>query len=248
MFASADPSLRRRRAASMLLVIAIHVAVFLLLWTIAPERMKLLDPQRGALKVTLLPNAEKEAPTPTEAKDEAEPAPAERQVEQARAQPTPPTPVPPLPKPAAPEDWSFKLIPGMEKFDLAQLPQAARPPGKGASAGAGASASADIGGAIPGRERLFPAQWQRKPSRAELSGYLPPGLRQNGFGMIACRTVPDFRVEDCEELDQSPGSGLAGAVRQAAWQFRVRPPRVGGRTLVGAWVRIRIDYKEGVPE
>jgi periplasmic protein TonB len=61
--------------------------------------------------------------------------------------------------------------------------------------------------------------------------------------LIACRTVPDFRVEDCQLLSESPaGSNIGRAVLAAAWQFRVRPARVGGRSQVGSWVRIRIDY------
>jgi periplasmic protein TonB len=44
-------------------------------------------------------------------------------------------------------------------------------------------------------------------------------------------------------IDEQPnGSNIARAVLAAAWQFRVRPPRVGGQLRVGEWVRIRITY------
>ena len=82
-------------------------------------------------------------------------------------------------------------------------------------------------------------------SKAELSGYLPPGPRKTGWGMIACQMVENYRVENCRALGQSPGSGLSRAVLNAAWQFRVRPPSIGGRPIMGAWVRIRIEFSEG---
>jgi protein TonB len=93
----------------------------------------------------------------------------------------------------------------------------------------------------PHGEPLYAAEWYREPTDAQLRSEL---VRQSGYGLIACRTVANYRVEDCQELAQYPrGSRLSGAAREAAWQFRVRPPRVGGKSLVGAWVRIRIDYR-----
>lgn len=109
-------------------------------------------------------------------------------------------------------------------------------------AGAGAEGDSEVVGRGPNGEILYAAEWARHPTDAELGGYLPRNA-PDGFGLIACKTIPGDRVDDCIELDQEPrGSHLAGAVRQAAWQFRVRPPRKNGRPMIGEWVRIRIDY------
>ena len=99
-----------------------------------------------------------------------------------------------------------------------------------------------VGGKGPNGEPLYAAAWYRRPSDGELSGYLSTATGP-GWGLIACRTVPDFRVEDCIALDEYPqGSNITRSVLAAAWQFRVRPPQLGGRSMVGQWVRIRIDY------
>lgn len=96
----------------------------------------------------------------------------------------------------------------------------------------------------PNGEPLYVAEWYREPTNAELSPYVPQRSRgRTGWGLIMCRTVERYRVTDCVELGDGPrGTGYAGAARQAAFQFRVRPPRRGGKSLVGSWVRIRIDY------
>ena len=75
-----------------------------------------------------------------------------------------------------------------------------------------------------------------------MRGYMSTA-RGPGWGLIACRTAPDYRVEDCVALAEYPeGSQINRAVLAAAWQFKVRPPRRGGQPQVGSWVRIRIDY------
>ncbi|MEY2884737.1 MAG: hypothetical protein RL490_2461, partial [Pseudomonadota bacterium] len=89
------------------------------------------------------------------------------------------------------------------------------------------------------------AEWQREPTNAELAYYIPRGAPPNSVALIACRTAPRNLVEDCVELGETPrGSGVARAMVNAAWQFRVKPPRKGGEAMVGAWVRIRISFSE----
>jgi protein TonB len=132
----------------------------------------------------------------------------------------------------------------MEKFNLANVPSSGPARSAGSPGGGNAGAGTAVVGTAPGGQPLYAAQWHKRPTSAELSTYLPARM-QNGWGMVACRTVEDYRVEDCREVGQSPpGSGLSRAVRLAAWQFRVRPPRIGGKPMIGEWVRIRIEWSE----
>ena len=142
--------------------------------------------------------------------------------------PVPPTIAPP-PKPPL---WIEMTRDEMAAADVRNLP---RPD-------AASRGDSEVVGKGPHGETLYAAEWAREPTPAELNGYLPRNLR-NGWGLVMCKTVPGNRVDDCIELGQDPpGSHLASAVRQAAWQFRVRPPRKNGRPMVGEWVRIRIEY------
>jgi protein TonB len=149
---------------------------------------------------------------------------------------TQPSPVPPaiVPMPSA-QPAQPKASPQIAK-PKANPGRVYGPPDKGVPGD-----TARVGSA-PNGEPLYAAAWYREPYDDELAGYLSTA-RGPGSALIACRTVPDFRVEDCVQLGESPpGSGIGRAVIAAAWQFRVRPPRVGGVSKVGEWVRIRIDY------
>ena len=97
----------------------------------------------------------------------------------------------------------------------------------------------------PNGEPLYAAEWHRHPDRRMLGDYLSTA-RGPGWGLIACRTAPEYRAEDCVPLaEYLEGSQINRSVLAAAWEFRVRPPRRGGMPLVGSWVRIRIDYDLG---
>ena len=182
------------------------------------------------------PPAEATAPPPPEATTPATPATV-----------TPPQPAPPLPP-------IIQLSPAqMAAADIAPTPAPpAAAPARRAIAGPpdtgrrsnGMGDTPRVAGSGPNGEPLYAASWYREPYDSELRGYLSTA-RGPGWGLIACRTVPDYRVEDCVKVDESPeGSNIARAALAAAWQFRVRPPRIGGELKVGEWVQIRIDYEQ----
>ncbi len=233
----------------MLLAGLVHLLVLLLLLRLAPE---IVEPQekKGAGAFELLPDRGASQTKAVAQKEDSRPsggggAPVPRALE-----PEMPTPEPAETRPPAPMVDYLRLT-DSEMLSLDRTLATRSSPRNGTSGGAAAgpaelaaNGGGDGGDTGPNGERLYPADWQRRPTRAELGFYLPPGL--SGWGMIACRTAPNFRVEDCRELGQSPaGSGLSRAVREAAWQFRIHPPRVGGKPMIGAWVSIRIDYVKG---
>ena len=231
-----------RRTGIMVLVAVLHALLLIMLLRLAPPFAPPLTPSPALTMIKLI----QETPTRTRA------AKARRaQGGATRRAVTPPTtPVPPAASAMSTSSaiWSQVVPISREQFaaaDIAKMPSHL-PAQDGAATGQEGEDTAT--GEGPNGEPLYNAQWYRRPTRAELSYYLPPNAVQTGWGMIACQTMPDYRVENCSEIAQSPaGSGLARAVRQAAWQFRVLPPRIGGRPMVGAWVRIRIDYSVSGP-
>jgi protein TonB len=238
-FADRDRAPVGRRAIAFVIVVAIHILLALVLLLISPPN--LVRPAGDDKVFTLLPDKSPE-PQPAKAeKQAAKAAPKRRQVSRPITPPTPPV----APKEPGDKPFEKQLF---DAIDIAQLPnykdELAAAPGN--DSGTADSVAANGPGAGPHGEKLYPAQWQREPTDAELAFYLPKrGIAEGSWATIACRTVERFRVEDCALLGESPpGSGLARAVLNAAWQFRVLPPRVGGKPQVGEWVSIRIDFSE----
>ena len=121
----------------------------------------------------------------------------------------------------------------------------------GDGSGSGHNSGSTYGpGAGPGGEQLFNVEWYREPTDAELSFYMPKnGVAGDGYGEVACKMIAHFHVEDCTEIGETPGSGYGRTVREAAWQFLIRPPSINGSPQIGKWVRIRIDWTQhGVKE
>jgi protein TonB len=230
-----------RRALGLALTVLVEALMLILLLTLGTAR----PPGVKETHTTLMTFQAEEA---------AEPAPRVSRPERRAAEPRVPVPpqrtAPPVPQPAAPVaapvttvlPMSWQLAPsgGRRRPDQTQAP--AQPVyGPPAIAGTTEGDSERVGTA-PNGEPLYAAQWYEEPGAEMMRSYLSTA-RGPGWGLIACRTAPDYRVEDCVALDEYPqGSQIARAALAAAWEFRVRPPRRGGRSLIGAWVRIRIEY------
>ena len=230
----------RSRATSFLLALALVVLVVVGLLTLSPH-LQPLPPKEKEKLFSLSPDPNQEA------KKNPSPRAVSRKKQAAGgASPAPPSPTPPTaPEPTPANPW---LNEGdlFHAADISKIPttRGNDAPGAGDTGAGKDSGSAYGPGEGPGGERLYDAEWYREPTDAELSTYLPSGgVPLGSWAMIACKTIDRYHVENCRSLGESPvGSGLARSMRLASWQFLVRPPRIGGKPMIGSWVRIRIDF------
>lgn len=247
---------RRRKLASLAIAIALEGLLLLMLLTLGAQIAGVEEGDERA-KLTAIEFAAPPAPAEPEAAEESAadtPQPDQPVTPQPVPQPQRPSPLAlnPSPAPEPPPPAPPQPQPAPE-----QPPQPPAPPKIGARIRPGAAAGpADTGnprtagdselvGTAPNGEPLYAARWYREPTDSELAGYLSTA-NGPGYALIACKTVTGYYVEDCQLLSEGPqGSQIGRAVMAAAWQFRVRPARIGGREQFGSWVRIRIDYTVG---
>lgn len=238
----------RRRAGPIALTVLIEIGLILMLLSLgvgsggierpSGEIVTTFDAVRDEAVETDQPEAASQAGAP------APPAPVAQTPPSALPSPMPialpraptaPPVAPPAPSEEAPPSPAPPRIRAVIRSDMASN----RGP---ADSGARDGDSERIAGSGPNGEPLYAARWYREPTDDEFRGYFS---RVNGssWALINCRTEPEFRVDHCVLVDEWPErSGAGSAVLAMAWQFRVRPPRVGGRSMVGEWVRIRIEY------
>ena len=244
---------RRRKLASLAIALLLEALIVLLLLTLGARLAGDEDEERVVTTMTAID-------VPAEPEPEADQPPAAQEEASAPA-PQQPAPEQPLPLPEAPRPSPLSRNPQ-------PAPPPPPPPPSQPEARPSASPSSKIGARIrPGAaigpadtgnprtvgdservgtarngEPLYAARWYREPTDSELAGYLSTA-NGPGYALIECKTVSGYYVEDCVLLAEGPqGSMMGRAVLAAAWQFRVRPARIGGREQFGTWVRIRIDY------
>lgn len=169
---------------------------------------------------------------------------------------------PPIPKPLLPPVNPVRAPPPSPEFikvsksefdamDLSKLPSSGSA-GAGDGKGSGQGNKGMMGpGLGPGGAQLYPVAWLREPYDAELAPYLAAVKNRPGRASadIACRMIENNRVENCQIIGENPrGTGLAKALRLAAWQFLVKPPRINNKPQLGVWVRIHYELETKVVE
>lgn len=239
----------RERAVSSALSVAL---VLLLVWLLLRTGIVPMAPVGRSLQPATFTLSPESSPAREHSRAAPRAAPA-RPTEPKPPQPELRPPEQATPRPVVEPQWPTNMI-VMSKDDFAAADVAKLPNRAPAGSGKAGTALADANGGAakatygpgegPQGQTLYAADWYREPTDAELKTYMPAaGAPPGAWAMIACRTIADYHVENCRELGESPpGSGLSRALRRAAWQFLVIPPRVNGKPELGVWISIRFDF------
>ena len=238
-----------RRTLAIGLALLIEVLLLLLLLSLGADK----QPGKGKDGLTVVDlrasEALEQAEAPSESQAEDRPLPDQPAREESQPEPIP-EPAPSQPPEPEVTPTVRPVLPPEIRPPSIELPRNAAPPASAPKAvygppnkgGSAAFRDSERVGTAPNGEPLYAAAWYREPRPDQLRDYLSTASGP-GWGLIACRTAPDYRVEDCVGIDEYPqGSQIVRAILAAAWEFKVRPPRLGGKSLVGSWVQIRIDY------
>lgn len=246
---------RQRKLTGLVIALLLEALLILLLLTLGVQFAGEEDAQDDATTITAVefaappePEPEPEsAAAPQEPQPPSEPVPNQPSPEPLRPSPLAlnpvpapaPQPAPPQPKPEPPPETPPKPQTAPKIAAKVNPNRSYGPVDTGNPRTAGDSERV---GTMANGEPLYAARWYREPTDQELKGYLSTATAPS-YALIACKVVPDYYVEDCQLVAEGPaGSQIGRAVMAAAWQFRVRPARIGGREQFGTWVRIRIDY------
>ncbi|OJW60039.1 MAG: hypothetical protein BGO57_05210 [Sphingomonadales bacterium 63-6] len=236
-----------RRAAGLVIALLLEAVIIGVLLTLSMGKK---EEAPLATIVTTFDSASEEEPSkepeakPAEQKPTVQPSAQPQDQPQPDPQPVPqPVAQPPVPAPPAVISLSKNQ---MAQLDISNLPKAQPAPAQAkpvyGPANSGSAGDSQRVGTTPNGQPMYAAQWYREPTEQELAGYLSTADGP-GWATITCKTVPEYRVESCIFLEESPShSNIGRATMAAAWQFKVRPPRLGGKYKYGEWVRIRIDY------
>ena len=237
----------RRRAAGIAIALLLEALLIIAILSLSMQSAGTGEGKRGLSAFSL--EAESESAPATRSEPETPVTEAQKQ-----------TATPVIPKPILPPVNPLRLPPPSPDFikisksefdamDISKLP-ASGSTGTSEAKGSGQGDKGIMGpGLGPGGAQLYPVAWLRKPYDSELNPYfaavkrIPPGASAD----IACKMAEHNRVENCQIIGENPrGTGLAQALRKAAWQFLVKPPRIDNKPQLGVWVRIHFDF--GVKE
>ncbi len=94
---------------------------------------------------------------------------------------------------------------------------------------------------------ITPPQWLRKPSGEDMRRYYPAAAfegKVEGRAVIECVVTADGTMTDCKVVEETPaGQGFGAASLRVASRFRMRTTTLDGIPVMGAHVRIPLNWR-----